>query len=273
MMYHSDFERFLDFFAAAFGIIIAVAAIVALVALAEYILQGMALYRMAQNAGLSTPVLAWIPVANGYLLGMLCERAMYRRSGKTWKFSVILPVMQVLALLDGGAFSLLTGLAEEAYDYGYGGFWGHAALPELGSLLGLAAAGLTAFALYNLYWDYAQGREVLFTVLSVVFGGMGRAIILMTLRDRVPISTQGPWMWQEQPYQNTAYTTNPGASPYQGQGPQFYQNQPPYQAGPYPGGQWQQYPPYPGAQPPGYTGTNLNDPPPPGEKGPEDSNS
>lgn len=290
MMYHSDFERFWNFLAAAFGIIIAVAAIIALMALVEYILQGMALYRMAQNAGFSTPVLAWIPVANAYLLGTLCERAMYRRSGRAWKFSVILPVMEVLALLGSGSLSFLSHLTEEYFYHGYGGFREGSFLPGAGSLLGLAATVLTAIALYNLYWDYAQGREVLFTVLSVVFGGIGRAIILMTLRDRVPVSAQGgggqqPWMWQEQPFQNTAYTTNPGASPCQGQGPGFYQNQPPYpgqppyQAGPYPGGQWQQdtpqwgqpYPPYPGAQPPDHTGRDLNDPPPPGGQGPEDN--
>lgn len=288
----SDVERFA---AIIFGII-AVALVIWLVfALVEYIFQGLGLYRMAANAGLSSPVLAWIPVANGYLLGLLCERSMYRRTGRAWKFSVILPVMELLAVFGGSTLSVFGSIAENYFYSDYGSdLWENMNFPPVGSLLGIAFTVVTAIALYNLYWDYGQGKEVLYTVLSVLFGGVARAVILFILRDRMPISAQGggweqPWTgsaWQgQQPFQNSPYTTNPGASPYQGQGGQFYQGQPPYQGGGYPGGGqwnpggpnttqwWNPQPPYHGypqyPQSPTGASHDPNDPPPTGQ-GPED---
>ena len=63
----SDFERG---FGTLVGIIIGVVIIYLVLALGEYILRGVALYRMASNARFSTPVLAWIPIASSYLLGV-----------------------------------------------------------------------------------------------------------------------------------------------------------------------------------------------------------
>ena len=53
----SDFERG---FGTLVGIIIGVVIIYLVLALVEYILRGVALYRMASTARFSTPVLAWI---------------------------------------------------------------------------------------------------------------------------------------------------------------------------------------------------------------------
>lgn len=191
-MTYDGAERFAHFLA---GLFIGVAVLFVLTLLATalvYVLQSLALYRMAKNAGMSTPVLAWIPVASGYLLGLLCERASFRRTGRTWKFSVLLPVMELLAFF--GSMNFLWSWNNFSFSLSSGG------------LLGLAGTVVTAFALYNLYWDYAQGQEVLYTVLSVIFGGLGQAIILFILRDRVPISVQYP--------QHTPHTQYPQYPPY-----------------------------------------------------------
>lgn len=191
-MTYDGAERFAHFLA---GLFIGVAVLFVLTLLATalvYVLQSLALYRMAKNAGMSTPVLAWIPVASGYLLGLLCERASFRRTGRTWKFSVLLPVMELLAFF--GSMNFLWSWNNFSFSLSSGG------------LLGLAGTVATAFALYNLYWDYAQGQEVLYTVLSVIFGGLGQAIILFILRDRVPISVQYP--------QHTPHTQYPQYPPY-----------------------------------------------------------
>ena len=191
-MTYDGAERFAHFLA---GLFIGVAVLFVLTLLATalvYVLQSLALYRMAKNAGMSTPVLAWIPVASGYLLGLLCERASFRRTGRTWKFSVLLPVMELLAFF--GSMNFLWSWNNFSFSLSSGG------------LLGLAGTVVTAFALYNLYWDYAQGQEVLYTVLSVIFGGLGQAIILFILRDRVPISVQYP--------QHTTHTQYPQYPPY-----------------------------------------------------------
>lgn len=191
-MTYDGAERFAHFLA---GLFIGVAVLFVLTLLATalvYVLQSLALYRMAKNAGMSTPVLAWIPVASGYLLGLLCERASFRRTGRTWKFSVLLPVMELLAFF--GSMNFLWSWNNFSFSLSSGGF------------LGLAGTVVTAFALYNLYWDYAQGQEVLYTVLSVIFGGLGQAIILFILRDRVPISVQYP--------QHAPHTQYPQYPPY-----------------------------------------------------------
>ncbi len=176
------------------------------------------------------------------------------------------------------------------YDW-YGGGFDSEYLPSVGSLVGLAATVITLIGLYHLYWDYSQGQEVLFTVLSVIFGGLGQAIILFILRDRVPVSAQGggwqqpypggypqgpyaPGPGQPPPYQGGPYTTGP-QQPYQG-GPYTTGPQQPYQTGPNTT-QWSQ-PPAQGNDPPA---TGWNQAPQPGEhqipqdpprsgKGPED---
>lgn len=184
-MTYSGAERFAQFLA---GLFIGVAIFFILMLLAAalvYVLQSLALYRMAKNAGMPSPILAWIPIASSYVLGLLCERASCRRTGKTWKFSMILPVIEALSLLMFGVTTSWQGIS---FSFSSGG------------LLSLAGVIFTAFALYNLYWDYAQGQEVLYTVLSVIFSGLGRAIILFILRDRVPISVQFPQYPQYQQY-------------------------------------------------------------------------
>ena len=237
-------RELIDLFGAIIGIFIGILLICLLVALVEYILRGMALYRMAQNAGFSSPILAWIPVASSYLLGSLCDRSVYCRSGKQWKLSVILPVIDLVGLFGGGAVATLSGLAAGYLDYGRYGAFDTDFFPGVGSLISLAALVVTVIGLYNLYWDYAQGQEVLYTVLSVIFGGLGQTIILFILRDRVPVSAQrGGWEqpypggypqgpYPPPPYQGGPYPTGPQQPPYQGPyttGPQ----QPPYQSGPY----------------------------------------
>ena len=249
----SDFERG---FGTLVGIIIGVLVIYLVLALVEYILRGIALYRMASNARFSTPILAWIPVASSYLLGSLCDRSVYCRSGKQWRLSVILPVIDLLGLFGGGSLAVLSGLVGYLnYDW-YGGGFDSEYLPSVSSLVGLAAMVITLIGLYHLYWDYSQGQEVLFTVLSVIFGGLGQAIILFILRDRVPVSAQGggwqqpypggypqgpyaPGPGQPPPYQGGPYTTGP-QQPYQG-GPYTTGPQQPYQGGPYTTGPQQPY--------------------------------
>ena len=247
------FETMLMFL---FGVLL----IWAIVTLTEYILKGIALSRMAKNAGFSSPALAWVPVANSWLLGSLCDRSQYAFIGKRWHFAVLLPVMDVLGLLGGGILSKLYGLFADYlyYDSSYDLF-DHAAQSYGGSLLGVAGTVVLAFGLYRLYQDYAPGREVLFLILSVVFGRLVQAILLMTIRNNVPVSAD-PNVWgrwtQPGGYPPPGYgPVNPGQGPWQsgpnlgGPGPGGWPppanpggpgttgwSQPPYQSGPNPGG-------------------------------------
>ena len=242
--------------------------------LVEYVLKGIALSQMARNVGLPNPALAWVPVANNYLLGTLCDRSQYALTGKEWKFSIILPVLDLLSLLGGGVLTGLYGLFNDYLYYGSEySFYDTNFRSGIGNLLGLAAAAATATALYHLFKDYAPGREVLYTVLALILGSLAQVILLMTLRNKVPLSAN-PQYWnlwtQPPPYQDPAggqppYQGGPGTTgwnqpPYQGGPGTTGWNQPPYQGGPGTTG-WNQ-PPYQGG--PGTTGWNQ----PPYQSGP-----
>ncbi|MCI9510350.1 MAG: hypothetical protein HFF10_11525 [Angelakisella sp.] len=253
-----------DFFEAMLMVLLGVLLFWTIVTLTEYILKGIALSRIAQNAGFSSPGLAWVPVANSWLLGSLCDRSQYAFTGKRWHFAVLLPVMDVLGLLGGGIFS---GLSAMFADYFFYDSFDHAVRSYGGSLLGVAGTVVLAFGLYRLYQDYAPGREVLFLILSVVFGRLVQAILLMTIRNNVPVSADpnawGRWA-QQGGYPPPGYgPVNPGQGPWQsgpnpgGPGPGGWPppanpggpgttgwTQPPYQSGPNPGG------PGPGSWPP-----------------------
>lgn len=246
MMY---FDRLADFLRTAFLIIAGLLLLWAVISLLDYILTGIALSRMAKKVGFPTPALAWVPIANRYLLGSLCERSFYFHTGKQWKFSVIFPVMDILALFAGRILgslfstSLFVGLNED--------FFQSKLLPTLVLLLGLAGAVITLMALYQLYRDYAPGQEVLYTVLSVIFGGFGQSILLMVIRDKIPLSAASGYGGWGQP---GGYPPPPQGGPYQAPPnypPNYYGwGQPTYQNGP-PGSGWDR-PPYQGN--PGTTG-------------------
>ncbi len=164
--------------------------------LTGYLLKGAALSRMAQNAGLPNPALAWVPVVNNYLLGTLCDRAVYHQKGKRRGFAILLPVWDVLGIFFGrNLFAFLSyynGL-DTRFMGGETFFSLHKADP-MDLFETLVAAGLLASfacALWHLYRDYDPGRAVLFTVLSVIFGSFVQGILLFVLRSQVPVSARG----------------------------------------------------------------------------------
>ena len=174
-------------------------------------------------------------------------------------------MLDVLGLLGGGLFAGLYGVFTDRLYYGSDYDLIESGVSSVGgNLLGLACTVVTALALYQLYKDYAPGREVLYTVLSVILGGLAQAILLMTLRNRVPLSAAGaaPWGGWGQPGNPPPPPPPPGYGPgyggpgTTGWGPPPYQNgpaqggpgstgwaQPPYQNGPAQGGPEQAPPP------------------------------
>ena len=173
------------------------------VVLAGYIFKGIALSRLAKNAGLPNPALAWVPIASTWLLGTLCGRSQQLLTGRRWRFDLLLPVLEVLTAGCGSLLAGTGGLLVEGFVYA--GFSYSSAREALGTCLGLAYLFAMATALFWLYQAYAPGRGLLYAILSVIFGGVGLGILLMTIRNKAPLST-GP-RGQQPPY--------PPASPWQ----------------------------------------------------------
>ncbi len=243
-----------------FGILVLVFVVWAVSALVFHLIKGAGLARMARNAGLPNPALAWIPVANNYLLGCLCDRAVYCRTGKQWRFSIILPVLDLVSILGGGSITAaLYGIFTSYLYYGSDFDITNEGFRSFGgNLFAIATTVAMAIALYHLFCDYDPGREVLYTVLSVIFGSVAQAILIFVLRDRVPLSAQAGGY--PPPYQAPG---QPGPWAPPPAGPAQWGQQPPAQGGPT-APQWGQQPPSQGGpapqwgqQPPWQNGANT----------------
>ena len=155
-----------------------------LLSIASYVLTALALYTIARRRGLRNPWLAWIPVADSWLLGSLSDQYRYvvKREHKS-KRKILLFFRIVIALMWISLMGLLVNLCFHAVG---NAFWGtmtedrvfqilHQALNLLVVLLPLigisiAYAVFRYMALYDLYKSLYPANCVLFLVLSVLFG-------------------------------------------------------------------------------------------------------
>lgn len=155
-----------------------------LLAIASYVLTALALYTIARRRGLRNPWLAWIPVANSWLLGSLSDQYRYVVKGEHKSKRIILLFFRILiAIMWISLFGLLIRLCFHAFD---SIFWDtmseerifqilHQALnllvvflPLLG--ISIAYAVFRYMALYDLYKSLDPGNCVMFLVLSILFG-------------------------------------------------------------------------------------------------------
>lgn len=153
---------------------------------ALYFVQAFAVYRMAKRLGFSYPILAWIPYAQSYLLGRLCDRSCAFRIGKDRYFRVILVLAAVVSPSVVGILLLEflhLPIPSEVFL--------NMSLYGLGTFFRFAAALVNAYALYYLYADYAPGQEGAYTALSVVLASFAPPVLLFLLRERLPLSAGG----------------------------------------------------------------------------------
>ena len=153
-----------------------------LLSIASYVLTALALYTIARRRGLKNPWLAWIPVADSWLLGSLSDQYRYVVKGEhKSKRKILLFFRIVIALMWISLMGLLVNLCFHAVG---NAFWGtmtedrifqilHQALNLLVVLLPLlgisiAYAVFRYMALYDLYKSLDPSNCVLFLVLSIV---------------------------------------------------------------------------------------------------------
>ena len=155
-----------------------------LLSLATYVLTALALYTIARRRGLKNPWLAWIPVADCWLLGSLSDQYRYVLKGEHRSKRKILLFFRVLITI---MWISLMGLLVNLCFHAVGGvFWGamsdermfqilHQAmnllvlcLPLIG--ISIAYAVFRYMALYDIYKSLDPENCVLFLVLSILFG-------------------------------------------------------------------------------------------------------
>ena len=136
------------------GVVLLVLGIIGLIL---YILMSVGLMRMAQRRGIENAWLAWIPIANMYILGKLVKEISIFEI-KISNLELILPVGSLVI----GALS---------------------AIPLVGWAAGLAWLILNIAVMYHLYRMYRPDSATLYTVLSVIFAFLIPVFIFIMRHD------------------------------------------------------------------------------------------
>ncbi|MGI6707497.1 MAG: hypothetical protein ACOX6S_15125 [Clostridia bacterium] len=128
-----------------------------IIAIVLHILMALGLYKMAQNRGIENPWLAWIPVANLYILGKLIG-SLSISSWEVPSVELFLPIGAVVAAILGQ-------------------------IPLIGGLISLAFAVLMFFALHRLFKIYRPQSVTLWLILSIILFFMGPIFIFIMRND------------------------------------------------------------------------------------------
>lgn len=148
----SDFAAF-SYFLALGGFVLFIFTILGLIL---YFLQAYGLYKMAENRGLENSWLAFIPVANLYIMGQLTGP--FNLAGMELRQpELILPILTIVSI-------------------------GLSGVPVLGAIANVLVIVLGIVALYYLFLRYIPSSAILYTILSVVFPPLG-AIFIFRLRN------------------------------------------------------------------------------------------
>lgn len=156
----------------------------ALLSIATYVLTALALYTIAKRRGLKNPWLAWIPIADCWLLGSLSDQYRYVVHGEHKSKRKILLFFRILMTV---IYVFLFGLLAKLCLHAFGGVMRgtmpdtlmlqilHQAanllivgLPLIG--VAIAYAVFRYMALYDIYKSLDPANCVLFLVLSILFG-------------------------------------------------------------------------------------------------------
>ncbi|MCX7708596.1 MAG: hypothetical protein N2484_01975 [Clostridia bacterium] len=138
-----------------------------IIGIVAYVLMALGLYTMAKNRGIENPWLAWIPIANLYILAKLIGTL----SIGGWQvpnLEMFLPLATVVVVFTS---------------------W----IPVLGFLISIANVVLLAFALHKLYKMYRPEQATLWLILTIVGFVTGilailGPIFLFIMRNDTPVN-------------------------------------------------------------------------------------
>ena len=199
----------------------------AMLSMAAYVLTALALYTLAKRRCIDHPWLAWVPVANCWLLGSLSDQYRYVVKGQIKSRRKLLLMLKAVSVaLTVSIAALAVAVVVQGVRSTMYGMYPEAILRDLmGPLLGilgisLPLAGVSiAFsvlyfmALYDIYTSCDPDNNVLFTVLSIFFG-VTRSFFLFFSRNKdlgMPPRREEPVRqpeWEEpvqEPWENKDY--------------------------------------------------------------------
>lgn len=153
-----------------------------LFSIASYVMTALALYTIAKRRGLHKPWLAWIPVANVWLLGSISDQYRYvtqgqNKSKRKWLLGLEIALAALLVIILAVCISAVVQAV-----LGATSFYDEDAIlrSALGSLItagallipmaavGIAKAVITYMALYDVYKSLDPANCVMYLVLSIL---------------------------------------------------------------------------------------------------------
>lgn len=190
--------------------------------IAAYVLSSLALYALASRRGIKNPWISWIPVINCWIVGSLSDQYRYVVKGEvknkrkillalniiTWILSVVM--MAVFAVVIFRVVGIaMSGLPEdEILEKVLGPMFGilGLCLPLLG--VSIATAVVRYMAMYDIYTSCTPQNNVLFLVLSIIFGITEPFFLFFTRNkdDGMPPRKQEPvYTPPQEPWNQTEY--------------------------------------------------------------------
>ena len=194
-MYRNSFSDLGESLGALFGL--TWSAVPSLVSIAVYVFTALGLYTLAQRRGLRNPWLAWIPVADVWILGSLSDQYRYVVRGQVRSKRKVLLTLNIISAVMGlvmtvvivaavvrWVFSFQAGASEtEIVNAILGSVMGVLALCVPWAGVAIASAVLSYMALYDIYTSCDPANNTVYLVLSILFG-FTQAIFLFLCRNR-----------------------------------------------------------------------------------------
>lgn len=173
-----------------------------LIVLGFYLVEAFGLYGISKNRGYQKPWLAFIPVANGYLLGSIADNINYC-FGKKTSFRIWMLIARILSTINavistGYAISIFPWMLEQVIrdpeNFMMQGIpRGFLLLSSVSGLIGLGVTVLLAFVFYRIFQDYTT-NAMAYTLLSVLipmfFGVPLASFLLLSIRNKPAASLQ-----------------------------------------------------------------------------------
>ena len=135
-----------------------------------YILTAAGMYSIAKRRGILHPWLAWIPVANAWLLGSISDQYQYVVKGKVKNRRSVLLSLSIAAMAISVVLCFLTGKPVDVYMAALAGIGGISILLILVSaVISTIYAVFRYLALFDLYTSCRADSGVVYLVVSMLF--------------------------------------------------------------------------------------------------------
>lgn len=204
------------------SVIFLIGMVIALFALAfgivSYIFTGLGVYTIANRRGIRHAWLAWIPVANAWVMGCISDQYQQAAKGRNTRRRVTLLVLMIVNHV-ASAFSSAVSVEEMMNllihgDYAVGG----AAM--MSSTISLITSGISIaysvmyyFCLYDLYTSCKPESNVLYLVLSILLGVTTPFLIFSCRNKDLGMPPRQPQY--QPPYQPQMYGQQPEVPTWQ----------------------------------------------------------